>query len=344
MRKIFFLILIILIFGGIFIWQEIYISKTIGSAKPITFPIEKGEGSKEIAHKLEREGIIKWAPIFRGYVYIKGVAEKLQAGEYLILPLMTIPEIVNKFVIGDVVKEKITIIEGWNTKDIALYFENKGISSKEKFFEIINKDFSKDFACHVGSPKGDSCGDFLKDKPKNLGLEGYLFPDTYEIIKGDTLEEIVKKMLQNFDRKLTKELRDEIKKQNKTIFEIVNMASVIEKEVRTKEDKEIVSGIFWKRIKEKKPLQSCATIAYIKGVNQWRYSFEDTRIESPYNTYLNLGLSMGPISNPGIDSIKAAIFPKESEYNYFLTDSETGETLFSKTLEEHNIKKAKYLK
>ena len=176
-----------------------------------------------------------------------------------------------------------------------------------------------------------------------MELEGYLFPDTYEIRRDEGIEEIVTKMLQNFDKKMTKDLKEELKRQNKTIFEIIIMASVLEKEVKILEDKEIVSGIFWKRIEEKMPLQSCATIAFIKGENQWQYSYEDTRIKSPYNTYLNLGLPLGPISNPGIESIKAAIFPKESEYNYFLTDPETGKTIFSKTYEEHNANKSKYL-
>ena len=205
------------------------------------------------------------------------------------------------------------------------------IYQKEEFLKAVNKDFSQEF-------------NFLKDKPKDLGLEGYLFPDTYEIVKGENAEEFIKIMLQNFDKKLTDDLEQEIKNKNKSIFEIITMASLLEKEVKTHEDKRIVAGIFWKRIETRIPLQSCATIAYIKGENQWQYSYEDTRIKSPYNTYLNLGLPLGPISNPGIDSIEAAIYPKETEYNYFLTNPKTGKTIFSKTYKEHNINKEKYLK
>jgi len=122
------------------------------------------------------------------------------------------------------------------------------------------------------------------------------------------------------------------------------MASLLEKEVNTKEDREIVSGIFWRRIKEGRPLQSCATIAYILGIDKWRYSFEDTRIKSPYNTYLHKGLPPGPISNPGVESIRSAIFPRKSDYNYFLTDPETGNTIFAETIEEHNQNKIKYFR
>src|SRR3989339_690229 len=122
-----------------------------------------------------------------------------------------------------------------------------------------------------------------------------------------------------------------------------DIAFNLEKEVQTKEDKEMVSGIFWKRVKAGVPLQSCASIAYIKGVPQWRYSFEDTRIESPYNTYLYYGLPPGPISNPGLDSIEAAIYPKDSLYWYYLSTLE-GETIYSRTLDEHNAATAKYLR
>ena len=313
MKKITLLILIFLTLGIFFIWQGIYLPKDLFGEEKF-FLVEKGQGLFQIAEDLEKEGLIKNAFYFKTYVLLKNQARSLQAGEYLLSPSMRISEITQKIISGDIVKEEITIIEGWNLKDIGFYFENRGMFQAEELYD------------------------------ERADLEGYFFPDTYQTRRGATLEEIIKMVTGNFNKKLTKELREEIERQGKTISEIVTMASIIEKEVQTLEDKEIVSGIFWKRIKEKKPLQSCATIAYIKGVNQWRYSFEDTRIESPYNTYLNLGLPIGPISNPGLDSIKAAIFPKKTDYNYFLNDPETGKTIFSKTLEEHNIAKVKYLK
>lgn len=331
MKRYLILFIIILIIGTLIsILPSIYLPYLPSSEKEVIFDIEKGESSREIAINLEKADLIRWAPIFRTYVCLKGVAGKLQAGEYLLSPSMNISEIVKKFVSGDVIKEKITIIEGWSLKDIASYLEEKGISQSDEFLELTEKDFSGEF-------------EFLKDKPKNLGLEGYLFPDTYEIRKGESLEDIVKKMLQNFDKKIAP-YRDEISDAGLTVFDVITMASIIEKEVNTLEDKEIVSGIFWKRIEAKMPLQSCATIAYIKGVNQWQYSYEDTRIKSPYNTYLNRGLPLGPISNPGLDSIRAAISPIKTDYNYFLTDPATGKAIFSKTYEEHNINKSKYLK
>ena len=172
--------------------------------------------------------------------------------------------------------------------------------------------------------------------------EGFLFPDTYLVDYGASLDEIISQIESNFDSKLDPYL-EAIQEKGLSLEEIITMASLIEKEVQTKEDKEMVSGIFWKRVKAGVPLQSCASIAYIKGVPQWRYSFEDTRIESPYNTYLYYGLPPGPISNPGLDSIEAAIYPKDSLYWYYLSTLE-GETIYSRTLDEHNAATAKYLR
>ena len=304
------LFLIIIITGFIL---AIYLPKAAFSEKEVIFEIEKGEGSKDIAVNLEKEGLINWGPVFRVYVLLAKVSGKLQAGNYSLSPSMNIPEIAEKIVKGDVVKEKITIIEGWSLKDIGFYFENKGMFQAEELYDEM------------------------------AGLEGYLFPDTYEIIKGATLEEIVKKMTDNFDEKLERELKDEIEKQGKTISEIIIMASLIEKEVRTKEEKELVSGILWKRLESGVPLQVDATISYITGNKTVKISKQDTQIDSPYNTYKYTGLPIGPICNPGLESIKTAIYPQTSSYWYYLSTPE-GETIFSKTLEEHNIAKAKYLK
>jgi UPF0755 protein len=173
-------------------------------------------------------------------------------------------------------------------------------------------------------------------------MEGYLFPDTYFIEKDDTAEIMLEKFLNNFSRHISSEDLEQIEKTGRNIFEIVTMASIIEREVQTDEDRRIVSGIFWKRIADGHPLQSCATLAYFLGIDKPQFSYEDTQIESPYNTYLNVGLPPGPIANPGEASIKAAIYPQENDYYYFLSDMSSGEIIYSKTLEEHNANKIKY--
>jgi len=330
-KKILIYLLSILIFilSGIYVWQGIYLSINKNSKEEVTFSIKKGEGTKEIAINLEKKRLVKVATLFRIYTIFIGVSDKLQAGEYLISPSMTIPEITEKFVSGDVIEDQITIIEGWDLKDIAEYLGGKGFT-KNEFLELTQRDFSGKY-------------DFLKDKPKSLNLEGYIFPDSYKIRKEEIIEDIINKTLQNFDKKITPDLRQEIEKENKTIFKIITMASLLEKEVKTLEDKKIVSGILWKRLENNMLLQVDATISFITGKKPTNILIEETKIDSPYNTYKYRGLPLGPICNPGLESIIAAIYPENSDYWYYLSTPE-GKTIFSRTLEEHNIAKNKYLK
>jgi len=291
------------------------------------FDIEKGQGSREISLNLEKDGLIKLAPLFRFYVTTKGISGKLQAGSYLLSSSMNIPQMVDKFINGEVEKIKLVVPEGFNIKDIEKtlsYFErnSSGISN------LKAKDFKGEFS-------------FLGSVPDQASLEGFLFPDTYTFSYQASDKEIVQKMLDNFNRKISPDLREEIGRQKKTVFQVITMASLIEKEVKTKEDKEIVSGILWKRLKNKIPLQVDATINYLTEKD--KVSIEETKIDSPYNTYIYLGLPIGPISNPGLESIEAAVYPRNSLYWYYLS-SPDGKTIFSKTLEEHNIAKYKYLK
>ena len=190
---------------------------------------------------------------------------------------------------------------------------------------------------------------FLKDKPVNRGLEGYLYPDTYRIFASSSPSGLVEKMLSNFDRQLTDKMREDIKAQGKTIYEIVTMASILEKEApinytdNDNRDARIISGIFWRRIEAGQALQSCATLAYILGVNKARYTTADTKIDSPYNTYKYRDLPRGPISNPSILAIEAAIYPLSTSYNYFLTPAGSNKIIYSNTYAEHLRNKSKYL-
>lgn len=233
-------------------------------------------------------------------------------------------------------EKTIRVIEGWRNSDISKELLKKGLSTEKDFNAAVKKDYSADFS-------------FLADKPAGLDLEGYLYPDTYRVYASSTAEEVIVRMLENFDKKLDAQMRADIVAQGKTIHEILTMASLIEKEAPISyqggdlDDARIVSGLFWNRIKSGQALQSCATLAYILGVNKEQYSEADTKIESPYNTYQNPGLPPGPIANPGILAIKAAIYPIKTNYNYFLTPSGSKDLIFSITYEEHLRNKNRYL-
>ncbi len=306
--------LITILFFCLFVFisvQGFYFSKNPQGQEEF-FLVKNGDSVFQIGENLEERGFIKNKYFFDLYILVSGKQTKLQAGEYLLSSSMNIPKIASKFILGSVVKEIITIPEGWSLRDIGWYFENKGMFQAEELYEMTE-------------------------------LEGYLFPDTYEINRGASLQEIIEKMTDNFNKKLTPELREDIQKQGKTVSEIVIIASLLEREVQTLEDKKKVAGILLNRLQVGMPLQVDATITYITKKQTTNVSKEDTQIDSPYNTYKYAGLPLGPICNPGIESINAAIYPQSNSYWYYLSTPE-GETIFSKTLEEHNIAKAKYLK
>lgn len=342
LRLIFIFLLIFFI--GFFVSQGIYLPKDSSLTEEKLFTVERGQNLFQIAENLEKEGLIKNRFLFDFYVFLKGRQRELQAGEYFFSPSISITEVAEKIISGDTVKETITIPEGWNLRDIAWYFENRGMFQAEELFELVGfpaVDYSKvedlpiplDFSSDY---------DFLKEKPKNIGIEGYLFPDTYQINRIAGIEEIVRKLLSNFDEKLAP-YRNEISGAGLTLFDTITMASLLEKEVNNFEECQLVSGILWKRLKNGVPLQVDATINYITGKQTIKISKEETQIDSPYNTYKYPGLPIGPICNPGLGSIEAALSPESSEYWYYLSTPE-GETIFSKTLEEHNIAKQTYLK
>ncbi|MFA5086461.1 MAG: endolytic transglycosylase MltG [Candidatus Paceibacterota bacterium] len=321
--------------------SQAFFSPSKGQIEAKLFTVNKGEAVKEVASNLKKENLIGSPSAFVIYAGLAGKYSKIQAGEYLLSSQMSIARIVSVLSNGETAKENVTIIEGWDLRDINGYLVDKGITKNNDLYLLTGTPAKKEYNQNV--EKLIQRFDFLGDKPENMSLEGYLFPDTYYIDKGDDAGTIVEKALSNFGNKLTPDLRNEIKKQKKTIFEIVTMASIIEKEVRTLKDKKIVSGILWKRMVSGMRLQVDATILYEENKVGLKIYTKDTQIDSPYNTYKVDGLPLGPISNPGMDSIIAAIYPTATPYYYYLS-APGGETIFSKTLEEHNYNKAKYLK
>jgi UPF0755 protein len=263
-----------------------FVPRNKNSTQETVFSIKKGEGSREIEYNLQMQGLIRSGPFLRFYVLTIGVSHKLQAGDYLLSPSMSLSGIVRKFTLGDIIRQEFTIIEGWDIEDIKNYFAKKGRS-----IEI--------------SPD----------------LEGYLFPDTYHVGSNASNEEIIAMMRENFEKKFSNDLLQETMRQGKTIAQIVTMASLLERELQTLQDKKIAAGILFKRIQYGIPLQ----------------------VDAEPTTYTYRGLPASPIANPGLESILAALYPEESSYLYYLSTPE-GETIFSKTLKEHGVAKARYLK
>lgn len=325
---VFFVVILISLVGGFSFVKKQLIIPVSQDSKEVLFEVKKGDGVIEIANSLKDKGLISNPWLFVGYTFYKGIPKDLKSGQYLLRANMTIPEIANFMSRGETGEWQVTFPEGFSFEQMARRLADKGIVDYEDFInEVKNGVF--DF-------------EFLSDKPKEASLEGYLFPDTYKFPIDVTPKQIVHKMLSNFDNKLTPQMRGDIKNRGLIIYEAVTFASIIEKEVASDEDRKIVADIFYKRLDSGQLLQSCATVEYILGGNKERLSYEDTQVESSYNTYLYPGLPPGPICNPGISAIKAIIYPTTTDYLYFLSTPDD-QIIYSKTFEEHQQNQQKYL-
>ncbi len=336
----FIIILLIIIFAAVSVSYRQGISGPADkNGQDKIFIVKKGESVDRIGENLAEAGLIKSKLYFKIYIWRNKTESNLQAGKYVLSPKMNIKEIARILSAGKTLNDELTIkiIEGWTIDDINEYLVNNNIVAEGDFVNLAKAE--------IGNWKlGIEKPDFLNDAPANANLEGFLFPDTYKIFKGASAEDIIKKMLDNFGLKLTDKMRADAEKQGRTIYDIVRMASIVEKEVRTPRDMKIASGLFWDRIKNGQALESDATLSYFFGTNKPRHSLEELKVDSPYNSYKYRGLPPTPISNPGLNAIKAAIYPEHTDYNYFLSKPDTGETVFSKTYNEHLKNKAKYLK
>ena len=299
----------------------------------IEFVIQPGESAKTICDRLQSQGRVRSSLWLETYLWFKGERSHIKAGQYQLSSSQNIIEISDILIAMPQAKPEvvITIPEGWRTEQIINKLLELGLADRASLTEEINN-----------LKKYQTQYNFLQDAPADADLSGFLFPDTYRFYKDTDALTIVKRLLDNFDKKIDVNLRQEIARQQKSIFEVVTMASIVEKEVASDTDRIIAAGIFWQRLADNHALESCATIAYASNVDKWRYSDLDLQIVSPYNTYKNIGLPPGPICNPGLSAIKAAIYPTRTDYYYFLSAPD-GQTIFSKTLEEHNKNKIKYL-
>ncbi len=337
---VFIILLLAILVGSAFVYFFTKINQP-ASNESISTPvmIEKGWSTKQIAAKLDAADIINNPTIFTLYVYSKGAQAKIQAGEYLLDRKMSIAEIVEIITNGRVIsnEHRITIVEGWSNSDIRAYLESRNIQRFDLALEEGDFDFEHN------------------DLAKQFHYIGFLFPDTYTVSKNATAKELVQKMLTNFESKLTDQILADIQSSGRNLGDVLILASIIEKEVgRNKEkitaqdkdalqqERKLVASVFYNRLDKGMPLQSDATVNYVTGKKDRQPLFEDIKVKSPYNTYVVKGLPPGPIGNPGIDSIKAAIYPASSDYLYFLNKID-GEAVFAKTLEEHNQNRAKYL-
>ncbi|HWQ51116.1 MAG TPA: endolytic transglycosylase MltG [Terriglobales bacterium] len=298
----------------------------------LTVTIERGSGLKSISKKLKSAGVIKYRWAFNVFTKVTGNAASFQYGTYELNTNMDYLEIVSSLQKTATFQEtvRVTIPEGKELREIIAALDEAGVCEASELWDAVNT-HSYDYA-------------FLADVPERENrLEGYLFPDTYEFFTDSPADTVVKKFLDNFDAKWSDEFTARAKELDLSIDEVVTLASIIEREAVGDSDRDVVSSVFHNRINSKSMtlLQSCATVQYVLKERKEVLTYDDIKIDSPYNTYIHPGLPVGPIASPGFASIQAALYPADTDYYYFVVAS-SGEHIFSKTLAEHEaaIRKA----
>ena len=315
---------------------------------PIQVVIPSGSSASRIASLLYRArgedepGLIVSTASFKVYVDFTGRANSLRAGTYVLSRNMTIPEIVNILCAGNEARRvtRFTIPEGYTASQIAqALFEAGMLEDQEQFLAL----------CKDGTLlSGGYLDPLLNASDRRFALEGYLFPDTYEVYEDAAAADILKKMLNRFAVVFTEEDANRARELNMTTDQVMTLASMIEKAAGAAEDFPRVSAVFHTRLKQGMALESCATLSYALGVKKYTFTEEELSTVSPYNTYRNKGLPVGPICNPGRAAIEAALYPSEeymsAGFLFFcnMNPKQTNRLVFSRTYEEHRQNVVKY--
>lgn len=299
-----------------------------GASLALTIP--PGSTVRDVANILASSPLAIRPEIFELFFTFRYRFSTIKAGEYTITSPVTVPALVRILITGVPKPERsLTFIEGWSMKEISEYLERQQGVPASSFGEFTAGLFSDEFR-------------FLKNVSPDTPLEGYLFPDTYRVFDDSDARDIARKALGNFDTQYSGLARERGKAQTRSLHEIVTIASIVEREVRDDPDRARVADIINRRLAKGMPLQMDSTINYITGKGKTRSSRDDLAIDSPYNTYKYPGLPPGPISNPGLSSLKGVLQPEANPYWYFLTTAD-GRVIYAKTFEEHVRNKRTYL-
>ena len=310
----------------------------------VAFEVASGSSLSTVSRGLEEAGLIHNHTVFKYMADFMGMGQKIQSGDYELSRSMSATQILDQLVSGDgkPLTTNITIIPGWTVEDVANYLvEQKILSSAEEFLSL----------CRTGESYSGYyfIEDILEEddaSSRKYALEGYLSPNTYEIYTNSSADTIIKRLLSQTEASYLLTYDERAQELGLTMDEVFTLASMIEKEAKTS-DFAKVSAVFHNRLKLDMTLDSDVTVKYASGSQKMYLNSEDLSIDSPYNTYQNKGLPVGPVCNPSMDAIVAALYPDEQymaqKYLYFCsTDPDSGELYFSKTLEEHQAAAAMY--
>lgn len=322
-------------------------------SKPVRFVVEPGSPARIIAQQLQAAGLITDARLFEAYVRVNNLAAGLEAGAFILSPAMTLAEIAETLQKAEAASLTITIPEGWRLEQIGDYLEEAGVFGEDKAALASYRQQTASGELVELDPARYA---FLGSRPQGTSLEGYLFPDTYELpLTGATAQAVLQRQLDTFARRVLPLYEAAITQKTTTLslYEVLTLASIVEREAVVSEERPAIAGVYLNRLAAGMKLEADPTVQYAMGyqaaTDQWWktpvFLEEYSSVDSPYNTYLYAGLPPGPIASPGLSSIQAALQPAQHDYLYFVALPDgSGRHVFAKTFEEHSINVQKYLR
>jgi len=281
--------------------------------------IPPGASLREIAGQLRAAGLIRSPLAFIVAARLRGWSGALRHGEYALSPAMSTLEILERLARGDVILHRVTIPEGYTIAQIAATLAAQGLADQEAFLQLARQ---------------EGLTFRLPGLPLRSNLEGYLFPDTYFFPRGLPPRQIVETMLRRFAERVPAALRAEAARVGLSLHTVVTVASMVERETRMPAERPVIAGVIYNRLRRGWRLEIDATVLYALGRHAERVTAADLQVDSPYNTYRHAGLPPGPISNPGLAAIVAAVRPAAVPYLFYVLRPD-GSHEFSRTLEEH---------
>ena len=315
-------------FGGYrYLDSEVHAAQRSGQGS-VSVDIPPGSSVTDIANLLANRGVIASALVFEAYVRVKGLGANLQAGHYAVpggLSMVQVIALLEHNQSGSEVS--VTLPEALTSGQQAALFAAKGVFSAAAYTAEVKT--------------GVFPEDFLADHYPAAGIEGFLFPDTYFLSPGVKPHDVIELQLKRFGEQVPASLRAHAADNKLTFYQALVLSTIVERESRFDEDRANIASVFYNRLRAGMPLQSDITVLFAKGLTNGSISEDDKKIDSPYNTYLHTGLPPGPICNPGLPSIRAALFPATTTYLYFLADHQ-GHAHFARTLAEHQANQVKY--
>ncbi|MHB9154726.1 MAG: endolytic transglycosylase MltG [Endomicrobiales bacterium] len=273
---------------------------------PVMVTIPRGAPARKIAAELKKAGVISSERLFVTLLTVSGLSTEVKAGSYSLSPRLSMFTIMRMLRYGQARYARVTVPEGFTAAQVAALLASQGVTDPAEFLGLVAR---------------QKC-------------EGYLFPETYFFEPGTAAEKVVARMTDEFRRRFTPLMQQRARELKMDERDIVTLASIIEKEAVRGDERPLISGVFHNRLKKRWYLESCATVQYALGAHKPRLTFKDVRVNSPYNTYRRYGLPPGPICNPGAASLKAALFPVETDDMFFVASS-SGAHAFSRYFGEH---------